>query len=111
MVTGKYGYTPATMLISTATRFVVPVFFMISAFLLAIRHRDPNYSVDAKKYWQSRLQTLVLPFLVWNVIYMLVEKDLWDVPIVSPSTAFNLATGYFNCFLSLCCYNAWRFTR
>ncbi|MDD1758037.1 MAG: acyltransferase, partial [Methanotrichaceae archaeon] len=98
MVTGKYGYTSVTILISTVTRFVVPVFFTISAFLLAIRHRNPNYSIDTNKFWRSRLQTLVLPFLVWNVIYMLVEKDLWDVPILSPSTAFNLATGYIQLF-------------
>jgi len=98
LVTQKYGYTPVTNFISTATLFVVPAFFMISAFLLAIRHRDPNYSVDTKKFWQSRLHTLVLPFLVWNVIYMLVLKNLFDVPILSFSTVFNLATGYIHLY-------------
>ena len=99
LATSKYGNTATTNFISTATLFAVPLFFMVSAFLLAIQDRDPNYSVDIKKFWQSRLHTLVLPFLVWNVIYMLVEKNLFDSPIVSFSTLFNLATGYDQLFL------------
>ena len=48
--------------ISPLIRFVVPLFFIISGFVLGIHHRDPGYRVDVKSFWRRRLITLVIPF-------------------------------------------------
>lgn len=56
------------LVISPMVRFVVPLFFTISGFVLVLHHRDPDYRVDARRFWQRRLHTLALPFFAWNIV-------------------------------------------
>lgn len=57
----------------------VPAFLFISAFLMF-----RNFSMD--KLWQkykSRIKSLVIPYLIWNTIYMIYFFLLTNLPIIS----------------------------
>jgi len=90
--------TPLTLAISPAVRFVVPVFLMISGLLLGLRHRDPGYRVDARDFWGRRAQTLILPFFVWNIVYMFILVVIPGKPIFNAQTLFNVTTGYVHLY-------------
>jgi len=85
-------------LISPLIRFVVPLFFIISGFVLGIHHRDPDYRVDPRSFWRRRLTTLVIPFLAWNVIYMLILEVAQGQPIADVQTLLSLLTGYMHLY-------------
>ena len=54
-------------LLSSSTRFSVPVFIMISGSLLL----DPGKDVGILPFYQKRLFRLMIPFVSWTVIYFL----------------------------------------
>lgn len=59
------GYT-LTFFLNQASRFAVPLFFMISGFVLELSYRfNENYLTYLKK----RLSRIFLPYLVWSGIY------------------------------------------
>ena len=84
--------------ISPLIRFVVPLFFIISGFVLGIHHRDPGYRVDRRSFWRRRLTTLVVPFLAWNVLYMLILEVAQGQPIADVQTLLSLLTGYMHLY-------------
>jgi fucose 4-O-acetylase-like acetyltransferase len=84
--------------ISPLVRFVVPAFFVISGLVLGLQHRDPEYRVDAKSFWQRRVHTLILPFFAWNVVYMLLLEVAQGQSIFDWQTLFNLTTGYVHLY-------------
>ncbi|MEI6725898.1 MAG: acyltransferase, partial [Actinomycetes bacterium] len=43
LAASRSGPTGLTVFLSTAIRFVVPAFFMISGYLIGAKHRDPAY--------------------------------------------------------------------
>ncbi|MBR1553502.1 MAG: acyltransferase [Schwartzia sp.] len=53
-----------------ATRFAVPIFFFISAFGL-FYHLDMDASFDYRAFLRRRAKTVLVPYLVWSVFYML----------------------------------------
>ena len=57
-------------LFEIVTRFSVPIFFFISAFGL-FYHLDVNAPFDYGKFLRRRAQTVLVPYLVWSVFYML----------------------------------------
>lgn len=57
-------------LFEIATRFAVPIFFFISAFGL-FYHIDMDAPFDYAKFLRRRAQTVLVPYLVWSVFYML----------------------------------------
>jgi probable poly-beta-1,6-N-acetyl-D-glucosamine export protein len=64
----KYDFVghPFSFFINEATRFAVPVFFLISAFLLELNYPQKfKYSV----YFKQRISRLFLPYLFWSLIY------------------------------------------
>ena len=52
------------------THIAVPVFFFISGFLFFYKVREFNFSVYKKKIGK-RFKTLVIPYLLWNIIAIL----------------------------------------
>ena len=85
--------TSLTVFLSTAIRFIVPAFFMISGFLIGAHHRDPAYRLDARAFWRTRALSLVLPFVVWNVIYFFMFTVAYGGSIGDPWALFGLLTG------------------
>jgi surface polysaccharide O-acyltransferase-like enzyme len=57
---------PTTLFLNQISRFAVPLFFMISAFVL-----EHNYSHDLKylPYLKRRFSKIFLPYLFWSLIY------------------------------------------
>jgi surface polysaccharide O-acyltransferase-like enzyme len=84
--------------ISPLIRFVVPLFFIISGFVLGIHHRDPVYRVEFRSFWRRRLTTLVIPFFAWNVIYMLILEVANGQSIADVQTLLSLLTGYMHLY-------------
>lgn len=64
----KYDLThhPLTLFFNQAPRFAVPIFFLVSAFVLEL-----NYSANFNyfSYLKRRLSRLILPYIFWSVIY------------------------------------------
>lgn len=60
----------AVNIINSFCRFGVPVFFMISGFLLLGRGLDEG----PWAFWRKRLSRLVLPLLFWSAAYFVAEK-------------------------------------
>jgi surface polysaccharide O-acyltransferase-like enzyme len=59
------GFT-FTFFINQATRFAVPLFFMISGFVLELNYSfNQNYFI----YFKKRLSKIFLPYLFWSLIY------------------------------------------
>ena len=57
-------------LFEIATRFAVPIFFFISAFGL-FYHIDMDAPFDYAKFLRRRAKTVLVPYVVWSVFYML----------------------------------------
>ncbi len=85
---------PWTLVFSSFMRFAVPAFFMISGLLMGLRHRDPTYKLDVGGFWRTRVRTIVLPFFVWDIIYMFIFVNLWHSSYFSLSTLWFVLTGY-----------------
>lgn len=57
---------PLTFIFNQLSRFAVPLFFLISGFVLELNyHHYPNYFVYLKK----RLSRILIPYLFWSAIY------------------------------------------
>ena len=57
-------------LFEIATRFAVPIFFFISAFGLFF-HLDVDAPFDYGKFLLRRARTVLIPYIVWSIFYML----------------------------------------
>ena len=57
-------------LFEIATRFAVPIFFFISAFGLFC-HLDMEKPFDYAAFLRRRAKTVLVPYLVWSLFYML----------------------------------------
>ncbi len=61
------------------TRFSVPIFFFISAFGLFY-----NLPFDAKHFYKRRVQTVLIPYVVWSVLYLVHDGLLYHTGFPSP---------------------------
>ncbi|MCE5284362.1 MAG: acyltransferase [Pelosinus sp.] len=57
-------------LLEICSRFSVPIFFFISAFGLFL-HQDLSKPLDYWKFIKRRLRTVLLPYTVWSMLYIL----------------------------------------
>lgn len=95
-----YGEVPesewlAAMGINSVTRWAVPVFMMISGALLLSVQKP----FDCEHYLSKRVAKVVLPFIVWSVIYALVSgftEQGWqaDVALQTIQQSANDPTWY-----------------
>lgn len=59
---------PGTLLLNQVARFAVPMFFMISGFVLELSYPNhPNYLTYIKK----RLGKIAIPYMAWSAVYFL----------------------------------------
>lgn len=84
-------------LLEIFTRFSVPIFFFVSAFGLFLS-QNLNEPFDYLKFMKRRLRTVLIPYLIWSLIYMihytLVSHDasIWHQPLLSEYFLFGLAS-------------------
>lgn len=82
-----------TMYLSELTRTGVPLFFMISGFLLL---SSPS-TADFSSFYKKRFTKLLPPFLAWNVIYYLYARISGGLPLFDPEffrQLFKTGTSY-----------------
>lgn len=96
--TAKTAQSWVSILFSALLRFVVPGFFVVSGFLLRRGYKSLGGRFERKAFWKRALGVLVIPFLAWNVIYMLMYYFLQDQPILTWNTLFQLTTGYMQMY-------------
>jgi surface polysaccharide O-acyltransferase-like enzyme len=81
----EFDFTKNIMLFLSRqlTSFAVPTFFLISGYLFF--NKDLNYSLIKRK-WNDRIKTLLIPYLIWNSIYILFQvlkpyifKDIFEI--------------------------------
>lgn len=65
------------------TRFSVPIFFFISAFGL-FYNLDIHAPFDAKHFYKRRVQTVLIPYVVWSVLYLVHDGLLYHTGFPSP---------------------------
>ncbi|WP_294157996.1 acyltransferase [uncultured Selenomonas sp.] len=65
------------------TRFSVPIFFFISAFGL-FYNLDIHAPFDAKHFYKRRIQTVLIPYVVWSLLYLVHDGWLYDTGFPSP---------------------------
>lgn len=89
---------PWMIAVSTIARFIVPAFFIISGLLLRRSYVSTGRDFEFKLFWKGKLKRIVVPFLVWNVIYMLMYRFLDGQQILSWNTLWQLITGYMHLY-------------
>ncbi len=73
-------------LFEIATRFAVPIFFFISAFGL-FYHLDLDAPFSYRDFLRRRARTVLVPYLVWSVFYILHYTVLYrDTMLLRPLT-------------------------
>ena len=65
------------------TNFAVPFFFVISA---ALFYRNYSLQETTKKY-KSRFKSLVIPYLLWNTIWLIFNMIISVIPFISSKIA------------------------
>lgn len=68
------GSPPVTAYYFVLSRIAVPLFFMVSGYLLL--GKQESYS----DFFRKRALKVLVPFLVWSVIYLLWKREGFDLP-------------------------------
>ena len=71
-----------TALFEIFTRFSVPIFFFISAFGLFYNLNLDNWSYS--QFLKKRWKTVLIPYLVWSVFYLVHDSWLYGSALPSP---------------------------
>lgn len=83
-----------SIFISAIGVWAVPAFFMVAGFLLGRKAPGARAAGDLAAFTRRKLTTLIIPFLVWNLIYMLIFKLMYGWPVLSLTTVWFMLTGY-----------------
>ncbi len=71
-------------LFEVATRFSVPIFFFISAFGM-FYNLDISQKFDYRAFLKRRINTVLIPYVVWSLFYLVHYAVLWgDTSVLSP---------------------------
>ena len=82
---GVTGYLPGSVLqrltigINSFSQFAVPAFIFASGFGLAARFRSDDHVVGLLRFWGRRLETVVLPYLIWSLIYLILQQRFMGI--------------------------------
>lgn len=82
---GVTGYLPGSVLqrlavgINSFSQFAVPAFIFASGFGLAARFRSKDHVSGVLRFWGRRLETVVLPYLIWSLIYLILQQHFMGI--------------------------------
>lgn len=62
----RLGNVPLTLFFNQISRFAVPLFFMISGFVLELNH---NVNENIIEYLKKRFGRIFVPYLFWSLLY------------------------------------------
>lgn len=80
--------TPVRLLLRDFSRFAVPYFFLVSGFLLAGHVEEPGWWC---RETVKRLRTILVPYLVWSLLFGLFMLAAVAVPELRRSQSFDLS--------------------
>lgn len=80
------------------SRFAVPLFFIISGFLLRIEFDRSPEPVRYGAFLRHKVATVLAPFFVWNAIYLVFARVLMGWPLFSGSALFAFLTGFVHLY-------------
>jgi fucose 4-O-acetylase-like acetyltransferase len=84
--------------ISVLVCFTVPMFFIVSGFLLGRKPRKEGERQPLRTFFLHKTGTIIVPFLIWNCIYMLIFRYIYHQPIFSLQTGWFMVTGYLQLY-------------
>lgn len=61
------GSMPITLFVNQMMRFSLPLFFLLSGFLLEYRYRSLNF----KTFFKKRIEKILVPYILWSIFYFL----------------------------------------
>ncbi len=76
-------------ILEIASRFSVPIFFFISAFGLFYKI-DLNAPFDYGKFLRRRFKAVLLPYLIWSVLYIVHDNFFYGSGIPAPGYAAEI---------------------
>lgn len=85
------------VLLEILTRFSVPIFFFVSAFGL-FKSYDIYKPINYWNYYKRRIQSVLIPYLVWSLLYMLhyswisADYNIWKKPLIYKYFLFGLSS-------------------
>ncbi len=90
--TGGAGPFLQELLGSCLGQIAVPGFFCLSAYLF-FRNAEHLDAAFYRNKWRSRIRTLVIPYLLWNLIYYLIYlaagKTVFSLPVLLDALLFH----------------------
>ncbi|MDW5562468.1 MAG: acyltransferase [Methanomassiliicoccus sp.] len=85
-ITGQSMIPPAAEYIAHLSDFAVPLFFIISGYILALRPLEPK---DRGTFYRRRLLTVVPPYIFFSTVYL-----LYNYLIMGQTDLFQAAWSY-----------------
>lgn len=76
-------------ILEIASRFSVPIFFLISAFGLFYKI-DLTAPFDYGKFLRRRFKAVLLPYLIWSVLYIVHDNFFYGTGIPAPGYAAEI---------------------
>lgn len=76
--------------INQLSRFAVPLFFLISGFVLALRYQK---KLELKKYFKRRVSKLAIPYVFWSLIYFITLNEKGFNEVFSNDFLNNILLG------------------
>lgn len=81
---------PLSLILNQTSRFAVPLFFLISGFVLELNNKN---SLSFINFFKKRASRIITPFLFWSTIYFLFSANFDISKIFSQKFIWSLILG------------------
>jgi len=108
-VTAAFWYTfttgspqfKAVIVLNTLSKFAVPSFVLISGYVLY--YVNYNKKVEALPFYKKRISKVLVPYLIWSILYIFVNYLAYARPIDMKSLIYYFGLGKANYHLYYIC--------
>ena len=82
---GVTGYQPGSLLqrlavgVNSFSQFAVPAFIFASGYGLAARFRGQDRVAGLFRFWNRRIETVLLPYLIWSLLYLILQQRFMGI--------------------------------
>ncbi|WP_321424539.1 acyltransferase family protein [uncultured Bacteroides sp.] len=87
--------------LSEVTDLIVPIFFMISGYLF---YQNFDYG-KLKSKWIGRFKSVVIPYLIWNIVGFVFIYSIFSIPFVSAHSSSKIPSYTSLSFIADVWYN------
>lgn len=68
-----------SILLNTLSQFAVPAFIFASGYALAGQFKADTHLPNLLKFWVRRLEIVLIPYLIWSLIYLILQQRFMGV--------------------------------